>query len=393
MQLISSSRLFLTAFILTALVSVARAEEFTAVVHQRQTIYHSPQTPGYTCWVGAWVMSDDSLMVSFTQATGPVEGRPQAPEDVRRLMDWPPPGLPGYDMTGLDLCNMHLRSTDGGKTWEQASADPFKSCMNGVAGEAEVALPDGAVLRSVFGYYLPYNPELPKGGYLQRSTDGTKTWSNPEAVLDPAKCTTFPKRIRQLRDGRIIIVGGIASVPANSRNREAYCDLFEPLLMVSKDVGKTWSEPIPVVPDEYRGHWGGEECDAAELSNGDLLFVFRRRVPELKAEARWQGVMKKSGDSWTTAEVGPAPIPHSGHPELLATKEGPILHIATDGIRYTTDAGKTWSKLDIPGSAYYPHAVQAKDGQIFVFAHVGGDDAYGKVDQSIVMDSFELKKR
>lgn len=29
------------------------ADEFTAVEHQRQTIYHSPQTPGFTSWVGA----------------------------------------------------------------------------------------------------------------------------------------------------------------------------------------------------------------------------------------------------------------------------------------------------------------------------------------------------
>ncbi len=387
------SRLFFAALLLAALSPAANADGFTAVDHHRQVIYHSLETPGYTCWTGAWVMPDDSLMVCFTQATGPAEGRPQAPEDVQKKLDWPPPGRPDYDMTGLDLCNMHLRSADGGKTWEQASADPFKSCMNGVAGEAETALPDGTVLRSVFGYYLPYNPELPKGGYLQRSSDGTKTWGKPEVLLDPAKVTVFPKRLRQLRDGRLIIVGGIAAVPANSRNREAYCDTFEPLLMVSKDAGKTWSDAIPVVPDEYRGHWGGEECDAAELPNGDLLFVFRRRVPELKAEARWQGVMKKSGDTWTTAEVGPAPLAHSGHPELLATKEGPILHVATDGIRYTTDAGKTWQKLDVPGSAYYPHAVQTKDGQIFIFAHVGSDDPYGKADQSIVMDSFQLKKQ
>jgi len=34
--------------------------------------------------------------------------------------------------------------------------------------------------------------------------------------------------------------------------------------------------------------------------------------------------------------------------------------------------------------------VQATDGRILVFGHVGGDNAYGKVDQSIVMDSFRL---
>ena len=389
----SQLRLLLAIFMLFAIAPFARADEFAAVDHQRQTIYHSPQTPGFTSWVGAWMMPDGSLMVSFTQATGPVEGRPQAPKEVQQKLDWPPPGAPGYDMTGLDMRNVHLRSADAGKNWEQVSADPFKSCMNGVAGEAETALPDASILRGVFGFYLPYNPEVPKTGYLERSTDGTKTWGKPEVLLNPDQNFSFPKRIRVLRDGRVIVIGGIAYVPANSRNREACCDLFQPLLMVSTDKGKTWSEPIPVVPAEYRNNWGGEEWDAAELSNGDLLCVFRRRVPELKAEARWQGVLKKSGDSWTPGDAGPAPLQHSGHPELLATREGPILHLADNGIHYTNDAGKTWQKLDLPGTAYYPHAVQAKDGRIFVFGHVGGDNAYGQNDQSIVMDSFSLKKK
>ncbi len=65
--------------------------------------------------------------------------------------------------------------------------------------------------------------------------------------------------------------------------------------------------------------------------------------------------------------------------------------MATSGIHWTSDAGMTWHKLDVPGTAYYPRAVQAADSRIFVFGHVGGDDAYGKSDQSIVMDSFFLK--
>lgn len=28
-----------------------------------------------------------------------------------------------------------------------------------------------------------------------------------------------------------------------------------------------------------------------------------------------------------------------------------------------------------------------------IFGHVGGDDAYGAVDQSVVMDSFRLEKK
>lgn len=372
-----------------------QAEEgpYAAIEHVRRTIYHSPQTPGFTSWVGAWTMPDDSLMVCFTQATGPVEGRPRAPEEVQHRLSWPPPGRPGYDMTGLDLRNVHLRSTDAGQTWKLVSADAFKSCMNGITGEAQTALPNGTILRGVWGYYLPYNPELPKTGYLERSTDGSKTWGKPQVLLDPAKYSAWPKRLRVLRDGRVIALGGVAHVPANSRTRGEYNGLFEPLLMVSSDQGRTWTGPISVVPAAHRKNWGGEEFDAAELPNGDLLCVFRRIHPADGRQVRWQGVLKKTGDTWIPGDVGPAPFPHSGHPDVLATRESPILHVATNGIHWTTDAGRTWHKLDVPGSAYYPRTIQAADGRIFVFGHVGGDDAYGKNDQSIVMDSFRLVKR
>ncbi len=367
--------------------------QFSAVEYARRTIYHSPQTPGFTSWAGAWTMPDGSLMVSFTQATGLVDGRRRAPKEVQHRLSWPPRGRPGYDMTGLDLRNVHLRSADTGKTWKKVSADPFKSCMNGITGEAQTALPDGTIIRGVWGYYLPYNPELPKTGYLQRSTDGSKTWGKPEVLLDSAKYSAWPKRLRVLRDGRLIAIGGVAHVPANSRTRAEYNGLFEPLLMVSSDHGQTWAGPISVVPAKHRKNWGGEEFDAAELPSGDLLCVFRRINPEGGGEVRWQGLLKKIGDTWTPGDVGPAPFPHSGHPDLLATREGPILHVATNGIHWTSNAGQRWHKLDVPGTAYYPRAVQAADGRIFVFGHIGADDAYGKRDQSIVMDSFRLVKK
>jgi len=72
----------------------------TATDLQLFTIYHSPQTPGYTCWVGLWLMPDNTLMVSFHRATGPFKGRPHARKDVLQALAWPPAGRPDYDMTG-----------------------------------------------------------------------------------------------------------------------------------------------------------------------------------------------------------------------------------------------------------------------------------------------------
>jgi hypothetical protein len=365
----------------------------TAVEFQRKTIYHSPQTPGFTCWTGTWLMPDGSIMVCFTQATGPLEGRPRAPKEVLHKLSWPPKGDARYDMTGLDLRNVHLRSADGGATWEQVSADPFKSPMNGCTGQCETALRDGTVIRGVWGHYLPFDPQLPKTGFLQRSQDATKTWSKPHVLLDPTRRMAWPKRLRVLKDGRLIVVGGIAAGPANSKTRVAYCKLLEPLLMVSADGGKTWSQPIDVVPPEHRKGWGGEEFDAAELPNGDLLCVFRRFDSKVGREVRWQGLLAKKGEIWVPASVGPAPFPHSGHPELLACREGVVLHLTTSGTHWTQDGGQSWHRLNIPGSHYYPRSVQARDGRIHVFAHVGSDNAYGTVDQSIVMDTFRLNVR
>jgi hypothetical protein len=161
---------------------------------------------------------------------------------------------------------------------------------------------------------------------------------------------------------------------------------------VSGDAGRSWSPPIDVVPPEFRARWGGEEFDAAELAGGDLLCVFRRTDPGNPGrEVRWQGRLTRQGESWVPRDVHPAPFPHSGHPELLAIRNGPILHVATSGVHWTDDAGRSWHRLDVPGTAYYPRSVQAGDGTIYVFAHAGGDDPYGKVDQSIVMDRFRLE--
>src|SRR5206468_11234611 len=111
-------------------------EEYT-----RRTIYHSPQTPGCTCWTGAWEMPDGSLMVSFTQATGPVEGRPRAPEEIRAKLGWPPPDRPQYDFTGLDLANIYLRPRDGGGYWAGVGVDPFRTPAGQMSqGGGQIAL-------------------------------------------------------------------------------------------------------------------------------------------------------------------------------------------------------------------------------------------------------------
>jgi hypothetical protein len=141
-------------------------------------------------------------------------------------------------------------------------------------------------------------------------------------------------------------------------------------------------------------NYAGEEWDAAELENGDLLGVLRTATYDpsgnLLSQERRQCLLSKQGQTWKPGPVHRAPFAHSGQPELLETREGVLLHIAANGIWWTADRGANWTKLEVPGTAYYPSAVQLKNGVILVVSHVGSDDAYGKVDQSIVLDTFRI---
>jgi hypothetical protein len=337
-------------------------------------------------------MPDESLMVCFTQVTGPVKGRPQAPRDV-----WEKLGAPdhGWDFSGLRREQVYLRSTDRGAHWTSASATPFGGVgASAYAGGATIALPDGNVLRRVNGWDLMDDPAVPHTAYLQRSTDGAKTWGKPQVLLDPAKTMYQLSRIRRLRDGRLLAGGQAWPAPAGTPRKDLDKVLPQLLLMVSDDSGVTWRR-LDIVPSEHRNvQW--DEWDFAELAGGDLLCVFRRGdVADRKREVRWQGLLRKKDDGWTLTDSRPSTLPHSGHPELLATREGPVLYFATTGVQWTADAGDSWHRLEAPGfpdykSRYYPRSLQADDGTIYVFAHNGWDNRYGEFDQSIDMDTFRL---
>ena len=69
-----------------------------------------------------------------------------------------------------------------------------------------------------------------------------------------------------------------------------------------------------------------------------------------------------------------------------------------DGICWTADLGKTWTRLETPGTPYYPKAIQLDDGTITLIgywhaqlARLGGDNQYGTVDQSIKQQTFRLR--
>lgn len=366
-----------------------------AVDLERRTIYHSRQRPGYTAWVGAWTMPDQSLMTSFVQATGPVarDRRPATPKRVAAAFGVPR-WDPRLDFWGLDLTAVFLRSYDGGRTWQRFRADRFEAPLpHGYTGQATLALDDGTILRRVNGDDIRNDPAVPHTAFLQRLAPGARTWSRPQVLLDPSRYTYQLSRLRTLRDGRLIATGNVWAVPASTPPEQRRTVPSRFLLMVSSDGGDTWRNGLTIPADA--GYLPGDEWDTAELPDGDLVAVMRTLdSPTTKRPVRKQAILVRRGDGWVLTDVRDAPFPHSGHPELLATREGPILDLATTGVHYTKD-GRTWQPLEFSPRAtyttnYYPRAVQTDDGVVHVFGHVGGDDAYGARDQSITMDTFRL---
>lgn len=158
------------------------------------------------------------------------------------------------------------------------------------------------------------------------------------------------------------------------------------------------------------------EWDAAQLANGDLLALFRAQVSPGGKQIRKQAILrarpssecpdKTTSGCWVMDQTtlgNPGNLPHSGHPDLLATREGVIIQFATTGNSYTNDSGATWIPLSgTAPSNYYPRSIQDPvTGDIFLFGHVGGDDPYGGksiedggnysgINQTITMQKFRL---
>ena len=334
-----------------------------AIDYNEKRIYHSPETPGYTCWVGLWQLADGRIRCSFEQRIGPKDN--------------------------VKKSSPNLESLDGGETWKLLSSSIG-------SGRGMVVLNDHTFLRP----------------NLQRSTDGGKTWSDRSYLLPTATYFSYPTLIRPLRDGRLVLMGGywkrddvetrVLKPYPNSRLRK--------MIFISSDEGKTWSKPIELMSIE---DGVCEESDFCELPNGDLFWVHRcelfpgkmtkihplahRHGSDPASPWMWfysdrkQSITRKKGNMFVPEKSQVMPAPHSGFPMVLYTRENLILNFQTDGIYWTADVGKHWQKLNIPGTKYYPKALQLSDGKIICIGHVGSDNPYGTVDQSIVQQTFRLK--
>ena len=335
--------------------------------YQQKTIYHSPETPGYTSWVGLWKLPNGTIQTDFVQATGP-QSSP--------VVTYPA-----------------LQSTNNGQTWTRIAGDtPPAGYSRGMA-----VLPDGTMVRPDWtGYNLVDGyMQYPAGKFMgiRRSITGGVSWSQPISLVTTAGYQlSIPTLIKPLRDGRLVAMAGLTP---NGVSPNLAVANMEKAMLISSDQGLSWSAPITLMPVSTGAC---EESDFVELPSGDLLWVHRAvhytADGYFLSQERLQSITKKVGDTFEPQAPTTLSGEVVGFPCLMMTSEGVILDLGMAASRGSDDEGKIWHDLLVGGqqlrTGYYPQAVQANDGTIVVVSHIGCDDGYGTVDQSIKAQTFRL---
>ncbi len=197
-------------------------------------------------------------------------------------------GEPGSNHTDPNSYLVLVRSTDNGETWTSQPELIFAHPFGGSQDPCMIQLQDGSIVCSSYGWArvsdevkgnfaesIRHDNFIFMGGYLVRSEDGGRSWS--DAILPPPvpgniSTTVFNKPVpaynrgamAQGRDGRLhwVTAAHAALDPRRTENH----------LMTSLDGGLTWEYACPVAVDDAVTF---NEASLYETPKGDLVAFIR----------------------------------------------------------------------------------------------------------------------
>ena len=239
---------------------------------EHRMIYEPADALGFTAWTDCFDYQNGRLGLSF--------------KEIRRAHDaaFVPPRLEMGEAIGapVSYCSaecgsadtvserVYMASDDGGEHWYETGRCPLAegSFLNaGFADGRLVGLDVGRVNAARTGWcdYIA----------VRESTDGGSTWTETARLLEG--CAVYLWRLRRLRDGSLLVLASFYGTPWGigceraTRNTmlpgETYLNKIQTFFLHSPD-GRSFSGPHYVLPGI-----GAHEYDAAELSDGRLLFV------------------------------------------------------------------------------------------------------------------------
>lgn len=240
-------------------------------------------------------------------------------------------------------------SSDEGQTW--SAVETLYDGPNDDRDPSIVQLKNGRLICNFFS--LRKADKAPGyeglGSWIMVSDDLGKTWSMPVQISKTHYCSA---PIRELSNGRLIL-GLYTEAGQKSQGSVVFSD----------DGGKTWQPEILI---DNSGIQLDAETDVIELNDGTLYAAQRPHMCFATSLDR--------GSSWTVSQ----PIGFPGHcPYFLRTKDDVIVlafRLPNTSLRFSRDECKTWSEnveIDEVGGAY-PSMVNLTDGSVLVVYYEEG---------------------
>ena len=295
--------------------------------------------------------------------------------------------------------NILRTSTDNGKTWSEGGTeiDPGLSIMpNGQVGQILRTRAGALVIlfldftQKKFEWDDAKNEPKPTCKlemYSIRSTDGGKTWTDKQRLLDGYNADFMG--FIQLKSGRLVAT---MEHLFPDLSRWLCCSFF------SDDEGKTWTRSNWIDLGGRGNHDGALEPSVMELNDGRLMMLIRTNLDRF-----WTAYSDDQGRYWrvlqpTTIEASSAPAwlmrLRSGrlvmawnrlHPEGKDWKkreshsmfENPTSWYREElCLAFSEDDGKTWTKPTViarrPGKMLsYPYIFERAPGELWVMTFFG----------------------
>ena len=256
------------------------------------------------------------------------------------------------------------RSTDDGKTWSEEMVVADNPSLD--LRDPNIALlADGALIVNYFQYDFDARRTVRNGLRVVHSFDGGETWGDPVAVgMGSLIATSAP--VLQLTNGDLLLA--YYGSHEGGRNATAY-------VTRSEDGGRWWLRETVIADGPAYGR-PFQEPNLLLLENGDILATIRS---DGERPIIHTSVSKDQGRTWS--DPRPA-FKGSGTPSVAVLELGVVVMIyrskigrnfGLPGLRVSSDGGGTWT-ADLgetvidrkDGDMMYASALQVPDGRIAV---------------------------
>lgn len=246
-----------------------------------------------------------------------------------------------------------------------------------------ITLKDGRIL-FVYSHYTgtgsgDHDPAYLAGRY---SSDGGQTWTTEDELIVDREGDMNVMSVSLLR----LQNGDIAMFYLKKNSTE---DCL-PLMRISKDEAKTWSEPVTCITDK-EGYFVLNNDRVIQLENGRLLMAVA--LHQTPGEGGWNSKAKlysyysdDNGKTWNPGEEVPTPEEIiTQEPGVVELKDGKVMMFirASGGAQYfsySEDEGISWSpakrgNLDSPLSPATIKRIPATGDLLAVWNNNDGSDA------------------